>query len=258
MSIERDPNIIFDPEGTLRATTRWVSHHEEGLAEWLKNVRRIYQIDRANVSDDHRVVAVLMCDASGKDPARIGLLDVGGATADDVSRWSQWQIDFRKPERGLAIEVNKIISHPVFREWLSNSNKPTKFYGAGHFWGVAPGTPPRVIRDRLKHIEVTLETAKEYLDRNGTDVLCGDRDQVVAEGADIERCIEFHDVFESALLPRTEGASIGGLNEKPAAWNSGHFVLATSYSRTAYRRTTIGAAAFHCRVRNGNGSAYRR
>src|SRR5262249_24642519 len=34
---------------------------------------------------------------------------------------------------------------------------------------------------------------------------------------------------------------------------SGILVLATSYSRTAYRRTTIGAAAFHCRVRNGNG-----
>jgi ribosomal protein L34E len=34
---------------------------------------------------------------------------------------------------------------------------------------------------------------------------------------------------------------------------TGHFVLATSYSRTTYRRTTIGAAAFHCRVRNGNG-----
>ena len=34
---------------------------------------------------------------------------------------------------------------------------------------------------------------------------------------------------------------------------TGHFVLATSYSRTAYRRTTIGAAAFHFRVRNGNG-----
>ncbi len=29
--------------------------------------------------------------------------------------------------------------------------------------------------------------------------------------------------------------------------------LATSYSRTTYRRTTIGAAAFHFRVRNGNG-----
>src|SRR5213076_837233 len=34
---------------------------------------------------------------------------------------------------------------------------------------------------------------------------------------------------------------------------SGVLVLATSYSRAAYRRTTIGAAAFHCRVRNGNG-----
>ena len=34
---------------------------------------------------------------------------------------------------------------------------------------------------------------------------------------------------------------------------TGHFVLATSYSRTAFRRTTIGAAAFHFRVRNGNG-----
>src|SRR5437867_11996167 len=33
----------------------------------------------------------------------------------------------------------------------------------------------------------------------------------------------------------------------------GLLVLATSYSRTAYRRTTIGAAALHCRVRNGNG-----
>ena len=33
----------------------------------------------------------------------------------------------------------------------------------------------------------------------------------------------------------------------------GHLVLATSYSRTACRRTTIGAVAFHFRVRNGNG-----
>ncbi len=31
------------------------------------------------------------------------------------------------------------------------------------------------------------------------------------------------------------------------------WILATTYSRTAYRRTTIGAAAFHFRVRNGAG-----
>src|SRR4051794_29568208 len=43
-------------------------------------------------------------------------------------------------------------------------------------------------------------------------------------------------------------------SKTPAArWSSGRLVLATSYSRTTYRRTTIGAAAFHFRVRNGNG-----
>src|SRR5437899_619958 len=43
-------------------------------------------------------------------------------------------------------------------------------------------------------------------------------------------------------------------NKKPDMFSdAGFLVLATSYSRTAYRRTTIGAAAFHCRVRNGNG-----
>jgi len=104
--------------------------------------------------------------------------------------------DFRKPDRGLAAEVNKIISHPVFREWVTDQAKPAKFYGAGHFWGIAPGTPPRVIRDRLKHIEVTLRTAIDYLNRSGTDVLCGDRDQVIADRRDIQRCIEFHDALK--------------------------------------------------------------
>src|SRR5204862_7679260 len=43
-------------------------------------------------------------------------------------------------------------------------------------------------------------------------------------------------------------------NKTPAdLLTCGCSILATSYSRTAYRRTTIGAAAFHCRVRNGNG-----
>ena len=107
--------------------------------------------------------------------------------------------DSRKPDRGLAAEVNKIISHPTFREWLSDSAKPTKFYGAGYFWGIAPGTPPRVIRDRVKYIEVTLSTAIDYLNRNGTAVLCGDRDQVIAERRDIERCVEFHDVLKKRI-----------------------------------------------------------
>src|SRR6266436_737962 len=100
MSIERDANITFDPEGTLRATTRWVSRHDEGLAEWLKNVRRAYQIDRSNVDDEHRVTAVLMRDAGDGQPARIGVLDVGGATIEDVSHWSEWQNQSEEQAQG--------------------------------------------------------------------------------------------------------------------------------------------------------------
>ena len=39
----------------------------------------------------------------------------------------------------------------------------------------------------------------------------------------------------------------------PPGEPSGVLILAMSYSRAAYRRTTSGAAAFHFRVRNGNG-----
>jgi hypothetical protein len=50
---------------------------------------------------------------------------------------------------------------------------------------------------------------------------------------------------------------VGGTKRSPALWLSKCWVLATSYSRTAYRRTTIGAAAFHFRVRNENGWGHR-
>src|SRR5437762_9376219 len=52
-------------------------------------------------------------------------------------------------------------------------------------------------------------------------------------------------------VPRSSGRRP---SKKPSMFShAGFFVLATSYSRTACRRTTIGAAAFHFRVRNGNG-----
>jgi hypothetical protein len=91
VTIERDARIQFHEQGTVTAVTRWVSGHDEGLAEWLKNARRAYQVDRANVSDQDKVALLLLKDASGEDPARIGLLDVGGATLEDVEQWSIWQ-----------------------------------------------------------------------------------------------------------------------------------------------------------------------
>ncbi|MGA2660540.1 MAG: hypothetical protein ABSH34_23820 [Verrucomicrobiota bacterium] len=91
MSIERDEQIRFHELGTLTSVTRWIRSHDEGVAEWLKNARRAYQPDRANVAEQHRTAVLLFKDADGKWPSRIGLLDVGGATLDDVVRWSVWQ-----------------------------------------------------------------------------------------------------------------------------------------------------------------------
>jgi hypothetical protein len=91
MSIERNEGIRFHEKGTLDAVTRWIATHYDGIAEWLKNVRRQYQVDRANVAEEHRVAALLLQDAKDRNPARIGMLDVGGATLEDVTAWSTWQ-----------------------------------------------------------------------------------------------------------------------------------------------------------------------
>ena len=59
LSIERDENIVFDDLGALIASTRWISTHDEGIAEWMKNARLAYQIDRANVIDADRVCVLV-------------------------------------------------------------------------------------------------------------------------------------------------------------------------------------------------------
>ncbi|MBI2176682.1 hypothetical protein HYU40_05055 [Candidatus Woesearchaeota archaeon] len=89
--IERDKQIKFHEEGTLAAVTRWLNQHEDGFPEWMKNVRAAYQQDRANVKPEHRVAALLFKDKEGNAPARLGILDVGGATNEDVERWGVWQ-----------------------------------------------------------------------------------------------------------------------------------------------------------------------
>lgn len=91
MTIERDRHIRFHELGTLDAVTRWVSRHDEGIAEWLKNARAATRADRGKVAEQHRVAVLLLRDHDSHGPARIGLLDVGGATLKDVTLWSVWQ-----------------------------------------------------------------------------------------------------------------------------------------------------------------------
>jgi hypothetical protein len=55
----------------LEAVTRWIATHHDGIAEWLKNVRRQYQVDRANVAENHRVAALLLQDARDTSTALV-------------------------------------------------------------------------------------------------------------------------------------------------------------------------------------------
>lgn len=91
MPIERDPKPEFHTLGTLISVTQWISSHEDGFAEWLKNTRRAYQPDRANVSPQNSVAIILLQDRKESSPARMGLLDVGGATSLDLEKWNTWQ-----------------------------------------------------------------------------------------------------------------------------------------------------------------------
>lgn len=96
-----------------------------------------------------------------------------------------------KADRKLEEAVKQIIEHPVFKDWLSDPARPKYFREAGHFWGIAPGTPPKTVVDRITAVETTLKAALKALDDRGVNELIEQRGKALFERKDIERCIEF-------------------------------------------------------------------
>lgn len=96
-----------------------------------------------------------------------------------------------KVNRELEIAVRQIIEHPVFKKWLAEPNFPKNFRDAGHFWGIAPGTPARTVRDRTSYIEHTLKAALRILNQRGVEEIIEQRGKVLFDRHDIERCLEF-------------------------------------------------------------------
>src|SRR3989344_559771 len=88
LKIERG-KIEFHEQGTLKSLTQWINRHDDGFPEWIKNVRAAYS--RQNLPEKYKVAVLLFKDKDKKSPARLGLLDVGGATEEDIRRWSVWQ-----------------------------------------------------------------------------------------------------------------------------------------------------------------------
>lgn len=95
-----------------------------------------------------------------------------------------------KADRALEAEIRRILEHPAFHDWQRDPASPKKFRDAGHFWGVAPGTPPRVIKERVARIDDTLEAANSLLDERGIDEI-RHGSQTLFDRNDIERCREF-------------------------------------------------------------------
>jgi hypothetical protein len=96
-----------------------------------------------------------------------------------------------KAERALADAVSTILSHPVFREWMKEPSLPKHFRDAGHFWGIAPGTPPSVIRARIGYVDKTLEKANSLLDERGIEEIAARHGKALFDRPDIERAMEF-------------------------------------------------------------------
>jgi len=96
-----------------------------------------------------------------------------------------------KADRELEAAVKQIIEHPVFKGWLTNPTRPKYFREAGHFWGIAPGTPPRTVRERVNFVEQTLKAALKVLEQRGVDEIIEQRGKVLFVRKDIERCLEF-------------------------------------------------------------------
>jgi hypothetical protein len=101
-------------------------------------------------------------------------------------------------ERALADAVGAILSHPVFRAWIQDASAPKHFRDAGHFWGIAPGTPPSVIRARITEIDKTLQQARSALDVRGVDGIAGKGGKMLFERSDVERA----ELFQATLKER--------------------------------------------------------
>jgi hypothetical protein len=100
-----------------------------------------------------------------------------------------------KADRQLEQAVKQIIEHPVFRDWLKDSTRPKYFREAGHFWGIAPGTPPKTVLERVSSVERTLSSALDALGERGVNEFIEQRGKVLFERKDIERCLEFQRVL---------------------------------------------------------------
>lgn len=115
-----------------------------------------------------------------------------------------------KAERALADSVAAILSHPVFRLWLKDPSLPRNFRDAGHFWGVAPGTPPSVIRARIRDVDTALDAAASFLESKDMESVASQHGRALFDRVDILRAKDFQSTLRSRFAKdlRTLGVDL--------------------------------------------------
>jgi hypothetical protein len=115
-----------------------------------------------------------------------------------------------KLNREMETKVRSILEHQVFRLWLKDPDKPTNFRDAGHFWDVAPGTPPDVISKRILDVDDLLLGAEATLDDRGVDEMVDGRARILFDREDLRRARAFQSVLKERFKPDIEilGATI--------------------------------------------------
>lgn len=108
-------------------------------------------------------------------------------------------------------EVTRVIEHPAFLEWIQNPDNPRSFREIGHFWGVAPGTPPRVVRQRVQGVEDTLTAALDLLERRELNEVGDRHGRLLFDRADVERGLEFHVAMKTRFA--ADLRVLGGLED---------------------------------------------
>ena|SRR6516165_8186237 len=75
--------------------------------------------------------------------------------------------------------------------WPRFRTMPKHFRDAGHFWGIAAGTPPSVIRRRIAEIDHTVDKSRATLDQSGRDEVASRHGLMLFSRADLDRVAEF-------------------------------------------------------------------
>jgi hypothetical protein len=102
-----------------------------------------------------------------------------------------------KLDRAMHDAVRQVLSHPEFLSWLKDPSSPSRFRGAGHFWGIAPGTPPDAVRARVMGVERTLKAALAEIERRGLTEVIEQRGRILFDRHDLERALAFQQAIRT-------------------------------------------------------------